>query len=221
MTTEVLQPGPPAAGTSDAPRRLGGSLSARYDVDNFIIGFLIMYMLVYVSELLILVPCGSFQDLASCDLPAAAKGFWSSYFETDPLFAQMPPYYAMIMSIQDFLYNPWWALCLFMFWTGRQEAPWHKTITILVSGMIIATGLLNFGVQLQHPHYTPTIMVALLLINGPWIAGPLLFSWRLRHREPRSVSSGRPSGTRGRGLTMIGIPIVGYVAFCVVAEMIA
>jgi len=91
-------------------------------LDHFILCLLIVFLLVYVSEL-ILLPCGSFGDLSSCDLPPASKRFWST----------------------------------------------------------AATSSVILGVQLQHPHYTAPVMPALLMTNGPWIAGPLLVSSRLRH----------------------------------------
>ncbi len=193
-------------------------ITERTDVDCFIIGFLILFLFVYVSELLILVPCGSFASLATCDLPQASKDFWTSYFALDPLFARMEPYYATIMSIQDYLYNPWWAICLFMFWTDRQDAPWLRTITILVTGMIVATSLVILGAQLQHPHYTARVMLALLLINGPWIAGPLLFAWRFRHGSATATAPRR--GSLPRALLWIALPFAGYVVFCTIATAI-
>jgi len=182
----------------------------RSPLDQFIVGLLIVFLLVYAYELMLLVPCGSFADMANCDLPPASKQFWSTYFQIDPLFAQMPPYYVAIMSMQDYLYNPWWALCLFMFFTNRQDAPWHASITLLVTGMIVATSSVIFGVQLQHPHYTATIMTALLMINGPWIAGPLLISWRLRHGRHAEVATPTGGGSVARAGVLLALPFVLY-----------
>ena len=91
---------------TDSPR-LGHTLTTRYDIDNFIVGLLIMFLLVYALELMILIPCGSFHDIMSCDLPPASRAFWQAYFELDPLFLEMPAWLVTVMSIQDYLFNPW------------------------------------------------------------------------------------------------------------------
>lgn len=220
MTSESLARPALARPTTDRARVRWVDRSA---LDQFILGVLIVFMLVYVSELMILVPCGSFAELSTCDLPPASKAFWTTYFGIDPLFAQMPPYYVAIMSIQDYLYNPWWAICLFMFFTNRQDAPWHASITLLITGMIVATSSVIFGVQLQHPHYTATIMTALLMINGPWIAGPLLVSWRLRHRRTSvDVQASRNEGGGAlRAGVLIALPFVLYTLLSLASIAIA
>ena len=65
-----------------------------------------MFLLVYALELMILIPCGSFHDIMSCDLPPASRAFWQAYFELDPLFLEMPAWLVTVMSIQDYLFNP-------------------------------------------------------------------------------------------------------------------
>ena len=217
MTTTAA---PRPLASDRAPHRGTTTLIERSTLDNFIVGLLAMFLLVYVSELLLLVPCGSFAALPTCDLPPVAKAFWTQYFEIDPLFAAMPPFYVMIMSMQDYLYNPWWAVCLFMFWTGRQDAGWLQTITLFVCGMIVATSLVNYGVQLSDPAYPVHRLFALLMINGPWAFGPLVIAWRFRHAEP-GAGPGRPSGTRARALAMVALPLVGYVALCFAATSIS
>ena len=220
MTSESLARPSIARRTTDLGRV---RLVDRSALDQFIIGVLILFLLVYASELMILVPCGSFAALSSCDLPSASKDFWSTYFVIDPLFAQMPPYYVAIMSIQDYLYNPWWAVCLFMFWTNRQDTPWLASITLIVTGMIVATSSVIVGVQLQHPHYTATVMSALLMINGPWIAGPLLVSWRLRHgRESVVAGPSRSTGAgAARACILVALPLLMYTMLSLVSIAIA
>ena len=87
MTSESLARTSLALRTTDLGRV---RLVDRSALDQFIIGVLILFLLVYASELMILVPCGSFAALSSCDLPSASKDFWSTYFVIDPLFAQGP-----------------------------------------------------------------------------------------------------------------------------------
>lgn len=204
----------------DAPARLGYTLRTRYDIDNFIVGLLIMFLVVYALELMILIPCGSFHDIMSCDLPPASQAFWKAYFDLDPLFLEMPAWLVTVMSIQDYLFNPWWVLSLFMFWTGRQEANWYRTCTLLVCGTIIGTTAVTFGVQMAHPHYTAQIMAMLVMINGPWIAAPLLYAYRLRHTDPSSVSTYRPSGTITRAIVIMLIPTIIYFSMSIIRRMI-
>lgn len=201
-------------------KRIGNTLKSRYLIDNFICGMLVMYLFVYAAELYILLPCGSFHDIANCDLPPASMAFWRAYFELDPLFLQMPAWLVVVMSIQDFLFNPWWLLSLFMFWTGRQEANWYKTLTLLVCGTIIATTSLTFGVQMMHPHYTPRVMAMLTMINGPWIAGPLLIAWRLRHSDADTAQSYRKTGAAALGIIMLVAPTVLYFMMSAIRRMI-
>jgi uncharacterized membrane protein YhaH (DUF805 family) len=200
--------------------RTGNTLTTRHDIDNFIIGLLIMFLCVYALELMILMPCGSFHDIVSCDLPSASQAFWQAYFDLDPLFLEMPDWLVVVMSIQDFVFNPWWALSLLMFWTGRQEANWYRTSTLVICGLIIATTAITFGVQSMHPHYTASVMALLTVINGPWIAAPLLYVWRLRHRDNPAAPPGRPSGTITRGLTMMIAPTVMYFAMSAIRRMV-
>lgn len=202
------------------PKRLGNTLKSRYLIDNFIVGMLIMYLFVYVAELYILMPCGSFHDIANCDLPPASRAFWQAYFVLDPLFLEMPAWLVAVMSIQDFLFNPWWVLSLFMFWTGRQEANWYRTLTLLVCGTIIATTSVTFAVQMMHPHYTARVMAMLTMINGPWIAGPLLLAWRLRHSDAESAAVYRKTNTIGLGLLMLIAPTVLYFSMSIIRRMI-
>ncbi|MCB1679902.1 MAG: hypothetical protein KDI16_14555 [Halioglobus sp.] len=200
--------------------RLGHRLTTRYDIDNFIIGLLIMFLCVYALELMILIPCGSFHDIVSCDLPPSSEAFWRDYFNLDPLFLEMPPWLVTVMSIQDYLFNPWWVLSLFMFWTGRQEANWYRTSTVLVCGIIIGTTAVTFGVQSFYPHYTTRVMAQLVLINGPWIVAPLLYAWRLRHTSPGATPIYRKSGTRTRAIVMMLIPTLIYFSMSAVRRML-
>lgn len=203
-----------------ASKRLGSGLRNRFRIDNFIVGMLIMYTFVYVAELYILMPCGSFHDIVHCNLPPESMAFWRAYFELDPLFLEMPPWLVAVMSIQDFLFNPWWILSLFMFWTGRQEANWYKTLTLLVCGIIIATTSITFAVQTMHPHYTARVMATLAMINGPWIAGPLLIAWRLRHSDADPATIYRKTHTIALGLLLLVSPTIIYFSMSIIRRMI-
>lgn len=206
--------------SGEISKRVGKTLRTRYRIDNFIIGLLILYTFVFVTELNILIPCGSFHNIVNCDLPPAAKAFWHAYFILDPLFLEMPPWNVFVMSTQDFLFNPWWLLSLFMFWTGRQEANWYKTCTLLVCGVIVATTSLTFAVQSMHPHYTPKIMAMLAMINGPWILGPLLFAWRLRHRDVGTSAIYRKTDKIWLALLLMIAPTVLYFSMSFIRRMI-
>jgi hypothetical protein len=166
-------------------------LRARGATDNFIIGFLLLFMLVYLSELAILIPCGSFGGIAQCHLPAVAQDFWSTYFKIDPIFLHTPDWYTAILYLQDFLFNPWWIISLLMFWTGRQDRSWYKTITILICGVMVGTSAVAF--QVWAAHYPLPNMFAMLLINGPWAGFALFLTFRLRHRDVNgALASPRP-----------------------------
>lgn len=195
-------------------RQTGRTLTTRTLLDNFIIGFLILFAIVFVMELMLFVPCGSWEELAACEnLPAAAAAMWEPYYEMDPLFKEMPPWYAAIMNVQDALFNPWWLLSLVFFWTGRQETDWYRLGTILVSGFIVGTSYIAFSNWLASPRYSIEMVVGMVLINGPWIAGPLLFSWRLRPRSHSADTSARLTGSRSTGVGLMVLPTVIYVVF--------
>ncbi len=207
-------------GGDSSSKRLGANVRNRFRIDNFIVGMLIMYLFVYVAELYILLPCGSFHDIVHCNLPPESMAFWRAYFELDPLFLEMPPWLVAVMSIQDFLFNPWWIISLFMFWTGRQEANWYKTLTLLVCGIIIATTSITFAVQMMHPHYTARVMAMLTMINGPWIAGPLLLAWRLRHSDVDPATIYRKTHTIALGLLLLISPTIIYFSMSIIRRMI-
>lgn len=220
MTKNAYSPTPASRLGAVAPGRLGNTLRGRYNIDNFIVGLLIMYLFVYALELMILMPCASFHDIVNCDLPPASKAFWQAYFILDPLFLEMPAWLVAVMTIQDFLFNPWWVVSLFMFWTGRQEANWYRTLTVLVCGIIVATTSVTFAVQMMHPHYTAKVMAMLTMINGPWIVGPLLFVWRLRHTDSMNPPAYRKSGTIWFALLMMVIPTIIYFSMSTIRRMI-
>lgn len=220
MVRAVRDSGPSYGADNVPPKRLGNTLRDRYIIDNFIVGMFIMYLFVYVMELYILLPCGSFQDIMNCDLPPASKAFWRAYFELDPLFLEMPSWLVAVMSIQDFLFNPWWLLSLVMFWTGYQEANWYRTLTLLVCGTIIATTSVTFAVQMMHPHYTPRVMAMLTMINGPWIAGPLLLAWRLRHADAGAAVTYRKTNSVWLGLIMLIAPPILYFSMSIIRRMV-
>lgn len=196
----------------------GNSLPTRSRLDNFIIGFLILFAIVFAMELALFVSCGSWEELSTCEeLPAAAAAMWEPYYEIDPLFKQMPLWYSAIMNVQDALFNPWWLLSLFLFWTGRQELAWYRLGTLLVSGFIVGTSYIAFSNWVGSPDYSKSMVVAMVLINGPWIAGPLLFSWRLRPRESGAAERYEPTGSTVLGVGLMALPTVLYVGFQVVA----
>jgi hypothetical protein len=198
--------------------RPGNSLTTRSRLDNFIIGFLILFAIVFAMELALFIPCGSWEELSTCeDLPAVAAAMWEPYYEIDPLFKEMPLWYSAIMNVQDALFNPWWLLSLVLFWTGRQEAAWYRLGTFLVSGFIIGTSYIAFSNWVGSPEYTVPMVIAMTLINGPWIAGPLLFSWRLRPREDSEVGSYTATESATVGCVLMALPSVIYVGFQVIA----
>ena len=196
-----------------------GRLRARGATDTFIVGYLLLFMLVYVSELAILIPCGSFGGIAQCHLPQMAQDFWATYFKIDPLFLHTPDWYTAILYLQDFLFNPWWIVSLFMFWTGRQDRRWYKTITILICGVMVGTTAVAF--QVWAAHYPPPTMFAMLLINGPWAGFALFLAFRLRHRDangalalPRPVSPVVAIG-------LILLPTLSYMVLNFIAVAVA
>jgi hypothetical protein len=98
------------------------------------------------------------------------------------------------MRVQDFLFNPWWILSLVMFWTGRQETLWYKTATIVMCGLMLGTSAIAF--QVWSVHYTAPVVVALIVVNGPYAVFDILLTLRLRHRPsgyvrpaPRAIST--------------------------------
>ena len=94
-------------------------------VDQLIVGILILFLFVFAFELYLVVPCGGWENVKACGSPAA-EGAWAGYYEIDMYWGLMPDWYGNIMYAQDFIYNPFWALSLFMFLTRRQNTPWFR-----------------------------------------------------------------------------------------------
>jgi hypothetical protein len=185
----------PAAVTSGAELQGGptNKLRTRGVVDTLIIGVFIALIVVYINELSLAIPCRGF-SFSACRLPAFAQQYWGTYFKIDPLFFQGVDWYVGAMRLQDFLYNPWWIVSLVMFWTGRQEKLWYKTATIVICGLMLGTSAIAF--QVWGAHYTAPVIVALILVNGPYAVFDILLTLRLRHRPsgyvrpaPRPIST--------------------------------
>jgi hypothetical protein len=152
-------------------------------VDQLIVGILVLYLFVFGFELMLVVPCGGWENLAGCDSPSAeaARAAWQGYYEIDPYWGRMPDWYANVMNAQDYLYNPFWALALFMFLSERQETPWFPSAMIVVAAATLTTSLLVFATQFVHADVTPFMKLALLQVNGPWVLGPMLFIYRMHY----------------------------------------
>ena len=160
------------------PRRGLPGLSS---LDQLIVGALLLFSLVFVFELWLLVPCGGWQHLATCEAAVKTDSAWSLYFEIDPFWSAMPSWYAVVMYLQDFVYNPFWLLSLAMYATHRHDTAWFRTATIAVSAMIIATSLIVYLAQVTHPDITGRKLLMLFLVNSPWALFPALFILRM-HR---------------------------------------
>jgi len=187
--------------------------------DQLIIGTLLLFILVYAMELALLLPCGGWDGIDTCDIPDMALAMWSDYFKLDPLWSVMPPWFEMTMTLQDLIFNPWWCLALFMFWTNRQDAKWFGAITCTVCGMMIASTSIYF---FSEYHYTETSrdqFTGLLLINGPWMVAPFLLVTRLGlAREKRSSGDVSPaSGSTAKTSVVLAVPILVYVLLCMIA----
>lgn len=152
-------------------------------VDQLIVGILVLFLFVFVFELYLVVPCGGWENLEGCDSRSAqaARAAWQGYYQIDPYWGAMPDWYANIMNAQDYIYNPFWALALFMFLGQRQKTPWFRSAMIVVAAATMTTSLLVFATQFVHPDVTPFMKLALLQVNGPWVLGPMLFIYRM-HR---------------------------------------
>ncbi|MCV7346910.1 hypothetical protein [Mycolicibacterium rhodesiae] len=162
------------------------SLSA---LDQFIVGCLILLLLVFGLELMLLVPCGGWHNLPTCTASVKTNGAWTDYFAIDPFWSSMPDWYVVVMNFQDFLFNPFWGLSLVMYLMHRQDTPWFRTATIIVSSMIITTSAVVFLTQAAHPGITGNQLGLLLVINAGWALLPALFIFRMH-------SAGRAGGSR-------------------------
>src|SRR5688572_10202913 len=112
MTTTALA-GPPEAVQPSKVRRRG--IAGLSTTDQLIVGALILFLVVFVGELSVVVPCGGhWYGLSECE-SATSNAAFSSYFDIDPFWSNMPGWYATVMSFQEYLFNPFWALSLFMF----------------------------------------------------------------------------------------------------------
>ena len=166
-------------------------LADRSSMDLLIMGILVLFLLVFLFELSLVVPCGGWDSLEGCASPSAeaALAAWQGYYEIDPYWGRMPPWYANVMNAQDWIYNPFWALALGMFFMNRQDVPWFRTAMTVVAAATMTTSLLVFATQFSHPDTTPFMKVALLQVNGPWVLAPMLFIYRLHRGRNETTAS--------------------------------
>ena len=97
----------------------------------------------------------------------------------------MPSWYAAVMNLQDFVFNPFWAFSLAIYLTHRQDTAWFRTATISVSSMIIATSLVVYSAQAAEPGITGRKLLMLFLVNSPWALFPALFIVRMHRAGER------------------------------------
>jgi hypothetical protein len=159
-------------------------------VDQLIVGLLVLFLFVFAFELFLVLPCGGWENLEGCNSASAdaALAAWQGYYEIDPYWGVMPDWYANIMNAQDTLYNPFWALSLFMFLTGRQDTPWFRTSMIVIATATMTTSLLVFATQFIHPEVTTFMKIALIQVNALWVLGPMLFIYRM-HKAAESTGA--------------------------------
>ena len=174
------------ASSASRPRSAGRSISDLTTLDQLIVGVLLLFLAVFVFELMLLVPCGGWENLSTCTTPIATTGAWSAYFELDPYWAEMPAWFAAIMNIQDYVFNPFWTLSLFMYLSHRQNAVWFRTATIAVSASIITTNTVYFAAEAAHPLMDSVTFGKLVLINIWWSVGPALFILRMHGAGARA-----------------------------------
>ena len=95
------------------------------NLDLLIMGILVLFLAVFFFELWLVVPCGGWDALEGCDSPSAeaALAAWQGYYEIDPYWGAMPPWYANVMNAQDWIYNPFWAMALLFFATDAKGVP--------------------------------------------------------------------------------------------------
>ena len=157
-------------------------------IDQLIVGILVLYLFVFVCELSLVRPGGGGENLDACDHSSAeaARAAWQGYYDIDPYWGAMPDWYASIMNAQDTVYNPFWALSLFMFLTGRQNTRWFRTAMIVVATATMTTSLLVFSTQFVHPEVTTFMKLSLLQVNALWVLGPMLFIFRM-HRGDQTA----------------------------------
>ena len=166
-----------------APR----SLTALSSLDQLIVGALVLFLLVFAFELLLVVPCGGWERISACEATIKSGSAWGLYFEIDPFWTAMPPWYAAVMNLQDLVFNPFWALSLAMYLTHRQDTAWFRTATIAVSSMIIATSGIVYAAQAAHPDITGRKLLMLFLVNSPWALFPALFIVRMHRAGERPL----------------------------------
>jgi hypothetical protein len=174
------------ASSLPAPR----GLALLSKLDQWIVGALVLFLLVFVFELRLVLPCGGWEQIATCEAAIKTDSAWSLYFAIDPFWSSMPSWYATVMNLQDLVYNPFWALSLVLYLLHRQDAPWFRTATISVSSMIIATSVLVYTAQAAHPDITGRKLLMLFLVNSPWALFPALFIFRM-HRAGARASDAR------------------------------
>jgi hypothetical protein len=165
--------------------------TALANLDQLIVGALVLFSFVFAFELLLLVPCGGWEHLATCESAVKTDSAWSLYFEIDPYWSTMPPWYTAVMNFQDFVYNPFWLLSLAIYAMHRQDAAWFRTATIIVSAMIITTSLVVYLAQAAHPEITNRKLLMLFLVNSPWALFPALFILRMHRAGERLIADRR------------------------------
>src|SRR2546426_8924684 len=108
------------------------NFTALSSLDQLIVGALVLFLLVFAFELRLVLPCGGWERVSTCAAAIKTDSSWSLYFEIDPFWSSIPPWYAAVMNLQVLVFNPFWALSLAMYANHRQDTAWFRTATIAV-----------------------------------------------------------------------------------------
>lgn len=103
----------------------------------------------------------------------------------DPLLMARPQWWQNTIWLDVLFYGPFYVVALYAFVKGKN---WIRIPAVFYSGMMFADVFIILGEEIAGPHATPHLL-AVLMLNLPWLLIPLLLTIRLWRDKPFAATN--------------------------------
>ena len=151
--------------------------------DWFFIGFFLinLFFITYIVDLEQLIIPDPYHYTQPLWPPAPFVQMIHKYGNSlDPLLMARPQWWKNTIWLDVLFYGPFYIVALYAFIKGKN---WIRIPAVFYSGMMFADVFIILGEEIAGPHATPHLL-AVLMLNLPWLLIPLLLTIRLWHDKP-------------------------------------
>jgi emopamil binding protein len=159
--------------------------------DWFFIGFFLinLFFITYIVDIEQLIISDPYQYTQPLWPPAPFVQMIHNYGNSlDPLLMARPQWWKDTIWLDVLFYGPFYIAALYAFIKGKN---WIRIPAVFYSGMMFADVFIILGEEIAGSHATPHLL-AVLMLNLPWLLIPLLLTIRLWHDKPFAATNKQP-----------------------------